>query len=323
MVVAPSCPSNGKEVKMIITGGRRRKLDRRLKVLTEGTRVIPGVVVDETKKNILLGIGFTEKPEKGETVLPPSDLGPVCKFNAEGKYIIHRKRPMETVYRQIEWTWEQWAGYMQTETHSKIVDVPYKRYPRTLVPPPSVELSITENAEGKKYVVAPEHEVSFQEPSALIHSINVFLEIFSYCEILSEGLEGYLIRDFKRLNWRILPPGKWPWKRIEKELEPLVKRTSTQNQTVIKYRIKKITSFGPQFTAIGQAGFSGYVIFGFPKKNLYVLESLYSGNATYVFEEKWEELSKLTKAEILQRSLQRDRIIHRKNWGHNIDRLIK
>lgn len=308
---------------MIITGRRKRKLDKHLQALAEGTKVIPGLAINDPIRDTLLKIGFTKELNEGETVLPPSDFGPICRFNADGKYIIHKNQPMETAYRQVEWTWEQWAGYWGTETHSKIVDVPYKRYPRTLVPPPSIELSITENAEGQKYVVAPEHEVSFQAPGSLIHSINVFLEIFGYCEILSEDLEGYLIKNFKRLNWRILPPGKWPWNKVEKELEPLVKMTSKQNQIVIKYRLQTITAFSPEFVAIGQAGFSGYLIFGFSKKNLYVLESLYSGNATYVFEEKWEELSKLTKAEILQGNLQKDRIIHREHWKYHIDKLMK
>ena len=48
-----------------------------------------------------------------------------------------------------------------------------------------------------------------------------------------------------------------------------------------------------------------------------------TGNATYVFEENWEELSKLTKAEIIRGKLQKDRIIHRENWDHYIIRLFK
>ena len=102
-----------------------------------------------------------------------------------------------------------------------------------------------------------------------------------------------------------------------------MKKTSEQNQVVITYRLTTITDFEPEFVAIGRAGFSGYLIFGFPKKNLFVLESLYSGNATYVFAEKWEGLSKLTKAEILQGKLQKDRIIHRENWESQINNILE
>ena len=46
------------------------------------------------------------------------------------------------------------------------------------------------------------------------------------------------------------------------------------------------------------------------------------GNATYVFDKDWEELSKLTKAQILDEGLQRDRVIHRKGWHQRIRHLL-
>lgn len=307
---------------MIIVGKRKRKLDRKLLRLKEGTIVVPGLPVDEETKAVLGKVGFTKDLSEGETVLPPSDLGPICRYNAEGKFMIHKDRPMETAYRQVQWTWEQWAGYWGTETQSKIVDVPYQRYPRTLVPPPSVELSIVKNTQGQKYVIAAKQTRDFKKPDDLLHTINVFLEIFGSCQILSENLEGYAIKNLRRLNWKILPPGKWPWKKVKKEVSPLIERASEKNQVVIRYRLEKITEYEPEFTAVGQAGFLGYLIFGFPQKNLYVLESLYTGNATYVFEEDWEQLSKLTKAEIIQGNLQRDRIIHRDGWDGKITILL-
>lgn len=308
---------------MIITGKRKRKLYKKFLPLVEGTKVIVGLAINTEIKNILIKIGFTESLSEGETLLPPSYIGPICRFNSEGKFIIHKDQPMETAYRQVEWTWEQWAGYHNTETKTRIVDVPYKRYPRTLVPPPSVELSIVQNKDENKYVVVPEQKLNFENPDFLMHTINIFLEIFGYCEILSESLEGYAIKNLRRLNWKILPPGKWPWNKIEQEISPIVQKITQQNRIVTNYRLKLVTSFLPDFVAIGQAGFYGYLIFGFPGKNLYILESVFSGNATYVFEEKWEDLSKLTKAEILQGKLQKNRIIHREKWERHINNLLK
>jgi len=125
---------------------------------------------------------------------------------------------METAYRQVEWTWEQWAGYRDTETQSKIVDVPYRRYPRTFVPPPSIELTVIKNKQGRKYITAPRQVLDFNNIEKLLNSINILLEIFGYCEILSESYDEYLVGNLKRLNWKILPPGKWPWKRVKKEV---------------------------------------------------------------------------------------------------------
>ena len=39
---------------------------------------------------------------------------------------------------------------------------------------------------------------------------------------------------------------------------------------------------------------------------------------TYVFGEDWEQLSQMTKAEILTNELQRDRVIHREGWDGRI-----
>lgn len=307
---------------MLIVGKRKRILDRGLYSLGEGTEVTPGIEINNENKSILLDIGFSQQFVNGETILPPTTFGPINRFNAEGKEIKQTDKPMETAYRQVEWHWEQWSGYLQTEHMSKIVDVPYERYPRTFVAPPSVELSIKTNTTGRKFVVAPALSLNFNEPKQLIHEINIFLEIFGYCQILTPELTGFIEAKIIKLNWTILPPGQWPWVKLEQEVKSIVNNASEQNQIVIKYRLKLINEYNPEFVAVGTAGFYGYLIFGFPERTLYVLESIYTGNATYVFEENWEYLSKLTKSEILVGNLQKERIIHRITWEDKIKRLL-
>jgi hypothetical protein len=322
--MGPPIPTINKlEDLMIITGKRKRKLDKKFYRLDDGTSIILGVPVNDGTIKTIRQIGFTEKIDEGETILPPAKFGPICRYNCDGKEIVHKDQPMETVYRQIEWTWEQWAGRYDTETMSKIVDVPYKRYPRTLDPPPSVELSITTNKNGQRYIVSPTFNLDFDDNDLLLHTLNIFLEIFNQCQVLTEDLDSYSIQNLKQLNWRILPPGKYPWKKVEGQLTPIIEKEKQQNQVVIRHRLEIITGYNPEFVAIGKAGFSGYLIFGFPKKNLYVLESLYYGNATYVFEENWETLSKLTKAEILTGNFQQDRIIHRVKWDGHMRKLLR
>jgi hypothetical protein len=48
----------------------------------------------------------------------------------------------------------------------------------------------------------------------------------------------------------------------------------------------------------------------------------HKGNATYVFDERWEKLSKMTKAEILSQDLQTDHIIRRSKWDDGIRTLL-
>jgi hypothetical protein len=308
---------------MIITGKRKRKLDKYCISIPKGTPVIIGFPVVNASKKILSDIGFSDTLNEGETVLPPSLFGPICRYNAEGKEIVHKDQPMETAYRQAEWTWEQWAGRFDTETMSKIVDIPYQRYPRSFIPPPSEELSISVNSHGSKFVVSKKHKFDLENLDSLLHCINIFLEIFNQCQVLTKDLEGYAIKNVNQLNWQILPPGKYPWKKLQEELKPIIDKEKEQKQVVIRHRLELITNYDPEFVAVGRAGFSGYLIFGFPRKNLYVLESLYYGNATYVFEENWETLSKLTKAEILTGNFQKDRIIHRVQWDGHLKKLLR
>ena len=53
------------------------------------------------------------------------------------------------------------------------------------------------------------------------------------------------------------------------------------------------------------------------------MENMVYGNATYVFRDNWEELSKLSKAEIIKYNLQEKRLVHRANWAYQISALLK
>jgi hypothetical protein len=94
------------------------------------------------------------------------------------------------------------------------------------------------------------------------------------------------------------------------------------NQRLIADRLKTINQHNPSFHAVGTAGFTGYFVFGFPNKNLFVLESIYSGNATYILGKNWEKISQLTKAEILNQELHQRRLIHRVGWHISVQKLL-
>jgi hypothetical protein len=309
---------------MIIEKRRIRRLEPYLSFLSQGSKFVLGVRLKSISSSTLNEIGFTENPSEGEAVLPSAKFGSVSSFNAEGRYIIHKDRPMETAYRMAEWHWEEWRGRYDTEEQSKIVEVPYQRYPRTFVSPPSVELSIGKDDKGELLVISPVLEYKpILYDDIILHIINLFLEIFHQCEVFTEQLESLSRVPVRKLNWHILPPGRFPWEKLKKDVQLIIDSASEGNRPVITYRLETVSGYGPNFVAIGRGGFLGYVIFGFPEKNLYVLESAYTGNATYIFRENWEELSKLTKAQILSESLQEARLIHREGWEKQISNFLK
>ena len=164
---------------------------------------------------------------------------------------------------------------------------------------------------------------SHDNEKLLINTINIFLTNFEECEILTENFENVMPTRTIKLNWEVLPSGDYPWKRMQDDLQKVSAKSSKTAKKLLIDKCEFINSFQPDFRAYGKSGFHGYVIFGFMHRNIYVLESVYPNNATYVFGKNWEELSKLTKAEILKENLQDVRIIHNNNWQQEIRDLLE
>ncbi|MBK8484747.1 MAG: hypothetical protein IPL31_10505 [Saprospiraceae bacterium] len=310
---------------MIIRKKRIHNLENNVPKKFFGSLIVPSVILNlEEDKELIYKIGFTNKMEIGETLLPAS-TGRISKFNAEGKEISDKSKPKETKYREIEWCWEQWIGGGQTKRVCDFRFVPYQRWQRKLINPPSIEISIRKKENGNIFITTPQIMLSKENYEAAIHQINLVLELFGSCNLLSPDLIPPLI-PHKKLNWQILPPGKRPWAEQRELLMPLLDSIKEQRvRPVIDSRLEDINKLSPDFTASGTNGFQGYIVFGFSDKKIFILESALYGNAIYVFNEEWETLSQKTKAEILQNSHQIERITHsgrRVNWIEKIQKLL-
>lgn len=306
---------------MLTNKKRIRSLSSVEKSVENGCEFIVGVDDISRFATKLKRIGFPESLESGSMILP-APIGPASLYNAEGKYIILKDLPMEKSYSSRDWHWKEFHGPYDRIERSKIVDVPHDRYPRSFVQPPSIELLIAESTKKQKIIISPALELSKQNSDVIIHTVNLFLELFGECQFFTKDLAAVWNIPTRRLNWTILPPGEMPWSQLRKAIDPFIQKAPKGNQPVIQYRLETINRYKPDFQAVGHGGFSGYVILGFKDKNLYTLESIYYGNATYIFDENWEELSKKTKAEILNEKLQTARLIHREGWDINISNLL-
>jgi hypothetical protein len=307
---------------MLIRQTRIRNLKGKADHFTIGTQIVIGAILVPDLISRLKSIGFTEGMNVGDRLLP-AGIGPISRFNAYGGSVVHKDQPKETAYRSVEWHWKEFRGRNHTEEMSKIVEVPYQRYPRTEIPPPSIELTIAMTADGQRILVAPAMKFRGVHDSNLIHAVNLLLEIIGYCQLFTSQLGEVIQSPIRRLNWSLLPAGQRSWAELRPALTKVINRAKEGNRPVIEHRMEAINSYSPDFVAIGLAGFAGYVVFGFPARKLFVLESIYSGNATYVFGEKWEELSRLTKVQVLDGNLQLDRIVHREGWERRIRTLLR
>lgn len=305
----------------MIKQGSIRGLGAHVRAYRPGSRLVAASRITADMVTRLVEAGFVEPMDEGQSVLPSSHFGRTAAFNAEGRDVVHRDQPMETVYRHVEWTHDQWNG-PYTERVTEVVERPYQRYPRTFIQPPAIELTTRLSATGQLFVCGPVRILG-RDDDALVHDVNLVLDVCKECEILSDGLVSQLNGNVRRLNWNVLPQGHYPWDVLQPHVRQAVDRLTEQAKPVIEHRLETVSQYPHQFVAIGNAGFSGYVIFGFPQLGIFVLECTHEGNATYVFGQNWEELSQMSKAEILRGDLQLHRLIHVQGWRHQLARMMR
>ena len=149
------------------------------------------------------------------------------------------------------------------------------------------------------------------------------MEYFGECDLIKDDYTPFIADNIIRLNWKILPQGNYPWERVKEATRQRLQRETNNRKAVIENNLEVISSFIPDFVAVGQGGFNDYIVFGFPNKNLYILESIRSGNATYVFNSNWEQLSRLTKAEILNNNLHQRRVFHTPSWREDMNIILQ
>jgi hypothetical protein len=107
---------------------------------------------------------------------------------------------------------------------AKFVDIPYKRYLRTCTAPPSIQMRIGVTTEGEKLVFTSPIEFIDDNEQLLVHSVNLYLEMFRECIVLTENLEEIIRSPVVQLSWRALPPGHWPWAELRKEVDSLIEQ---------------------------------------------------------------------------------------------------
>jgi len=258
-------------------------------------------------------IGFPEVDFTGVKLIPKA-IGPVTKFNAEGRDELLKNLPMETYYHDA--CIKDWHGYYH------YVDMPGKRYQRKHIDAPLQEISLITIGD-KNYAISDLLSNSQEGRDLIKHVVNLFLEIFGLCEILDKDkCPEVATAKLKRANWQIIPEGEIVWEHVNQYAGNIQDASELVGQ-LQKHRFTTIIKYKPDEVYYGNGGFHGYLVFVFKKKDMVLMENMIYGNATYVFRDNWAELSKLSKAEIIQQNLQEKRLVHRENWPFLIAKLLK
>ncbi|GAF21678.1 hypothetical protein JCM19047_1379 [Bacillus sp. JCM 19047] len=303
----------------MIVGKRIRKVDSHISHISEGSKVYLGLVMTDEVKEILKRLGY-DQLQIGETLLPPPELGSVSKYNSQGKMVINRQLPKIDLCRDQYYDIKDWHGNRHTGTRI----VCRKVFQKDQIPPPEIYLTIVGNSE-EKFIIAEEVITKNENLSKqnVIHIINLFLEIFGKVDFLDTKLHEYKKIDIKRINWEILRNDIGSWDDLRDNVDELLKHKKISEKILVKNRLELISEYSPNLVVTGINGYRGYIVFGFPSSNIFIFESLEYGNATYIFEGGWEELSKMTKREIMNGRYYKNRFIHQKGWSDQLREVLK
>lgn len=255
--------------------------------------------------------GLPVKFINGNSFLPKPITGK-AKENVNGKFVRAQPEQKTLVERHISFTKKNGTK------------VSYDRYfnvwKKELQLRPNFTLEFWENDTGEKYVCSKELIFSPEYQTNLENTfyLNLFLQIFGSFEVLDESGNFPLPLD-KRLDFEILPPGtklEDDLRKIEEFTGSLYGKGSDTQQSFLE-RIEHIRRFKPIIAAHGANGFAGYIVFEFPDKDFVLVESIKSGNATYIFpRNNYEELIKLDKQTIINRGLMKKRLAHDSDKDH-------
>lgn len=297
------------------------KLERHLPEFEDGELVRAVMGMEDISGELFKRFGFVEPFGVGQVVLPSVHLGPAARRNASGYEVVQRDQPMQEMTRLQSWKRMEWHGRDKIEVED-FIQRTYRRYPRTYVAGEGVEFTIMARPDGSKVIASPPYH-PIEDANSLLMAANLVIEGFAGVEFVRADLLPPLRVPVKQLNWEIFPQGRVPWDQVKKEVDRVTERAPASVKPVIRARVDAVQQYGPDFAAIGRAGFDGYWVFGFTNHGLYVLESRMLDNATYVLDADWQVVSQLTKAEVINSDLAVARLIHDGSWAEKLDRVLR
>lgn len=267
----------------------------------------------ELSAPFLCRIGFEPGCGAKASIIPRA-IGPVSRFNSCGKDRVLRHLPKESYSR--------WGCIKDWHDAVHFVDIPGERYQREHLPAPMEELALIAR-QGEWRVLSRAVPKRAENHPALLHLINLFLELFGECDILDEQLMPLIdARQMKRVYWEILPPGELPWEAVEILAEGVCTK-GVLRRAFQRHRYDCIRRFRPDAVYRGVGGLGGYLVFEFRRKGISLMENFTNGNATYICHGDWKEVSQRTKAEIIRHSLCERRIVHSRAWPREMAELLR
>lgn len=268
-----------------------------------------GVSAKDVPDILLKRAGLTL--EVGKRVVPLR-VGPISKYNAIGKVVKLKNQPKEYVSQRRK----------SRKTGTYIGTWHYWRWQRESLPPLK-EFIETVLVGDEILLISKPLEYKPENEAINCHIVNLFLEIFGMAGFYTRGLVRMQYEPKTRsVEWDFFPEGT---SLTEKKNHILAIAEEKEKRGIPNYKsnLEVLETYGPEDIAVGSGGFGGYFAYIYPERDIVMVESPDYGNATYVLPySNWEELSQLTKGEVVDGRLCKMRIPHDEYWAYRVQKLM-
>ena len=304
-----------------------KKLLRRLEEV-QGDFVEVGVTSRITLREVILGdwehlgIKFDN-----DTLIVPSEQTPASgngvtsKVNVEGRVVVRKDLPKE--WKTYDVDVPSWGGGTHTVYWDREV------YQRDNIPPylTRLEMLVLNEEKGDEPAflikfrlldVLDKNDFDFEKD--LLFMINLLQENVGNADIFKANAKDLEYLKTQYVDWEIFPTG---------EKEQTISKFANNKKKITKSLMSRIEErydflmeFEPTAFIRGSNGFKNYFGAKFGD-DFVVFENIDYGNAVYILQDDWEELSKLSRVELMKKFKgQHDRITHTKGWKSKLKEKI-
>jgi hypothetical protein len=284
---------------------------------------VKNIAIDDIIKNkyIHLGIVFSEQTLVFEKeIIPDNTNGYASNYNKKTKVIVRKNLPKFS--KTYSWESPNFGDWSKgSHDVSRTIDVYQRLYYEPLFLSIIIEkIAMTDKEIGFKFSINRLLDRSNKNFEIdLLRDLNLLQENCGICDIYDPSAESTDYLKDLQINWEILPPGTKD--EVIQSYFKGIPFTESERREVGE-RLDVVLHLKPEAYIKGTSGMQRYFGAMF-NESLVAFENLKYGNAIYIMQEKWADLSKMSRIELMKyHSGEIIRIIHRRGWERQFEYII-
>ena len=291
---------------------------------TNSQHVIVAAIFNTSKadisRNVFRRLGITLNDD---TVQMPDTIAPYC---FEGLYARRNRNGIVWVLKSLPkvtktYSWETPNfGDPDKGYHTTYMDRDV--YQRRFEPPRDWDINlsvVSESTDRIRFKATINTVLDKQSPdfrNDLFFAVNLLQEQFRDCHVFDAHLSDEELARITTVGWEIFPPGTL--NNVIRTVTSRIRNLSDSRKQNIQQRTQALDRLRPSEYIVGQGMNSRYFGAKFGD-NIVAFENAEYGNALYILFDNWQEISRMSRIDILKRH-ERDyiRIIHKEGWEEKL-----